>query len=152
MLSISMGHLMNRVIDDERFENGCRYYLGVWDIYIYFDVEFYLQLIALVNSMISVISENEQFHALKICWIYIYLVSHNTGEFPSSVKKYSAKKKGKKRYLPAIRTNWKCQCRDKGFVQRRVWKGSTVPLFEVPFFSSMTDKNRVHAPRMTKDV
>lgn len=34
MLSISMGYLMNRVIDDERFENGCRYYLGVGDIYI----------------------------------------------------------------------------------------------------------------------
>lgn len=35
---------------------------------------------------------------LKICWIYIYiyLVSHNTGEFPSSVKRYSAKKREKK--------------------------------------------------------
>lgn len=60
--------------------------------------------LSLHNSVISVNwlklkenIENEQFHTLKKIYIYIYLMSHNTGEFPSSVKRHSAKKKRKKK-------------------------------------------------------
>lgn len=81
-------------------------------------------------------------------------MSHNTGEFPSSVKRHSAKKKRKKKKKRDVYQRYGLI--ESVSVEIRVWynveyeKGARVPLFEVPFFSSMTDKNRVHAPRMTR--
>lgn len=82
-------------------------------------------------------------------------MSHNTGEFPSSdiLKRHSAKKKRKKKRSDVYQ---RYGLIESVSVEIRVWynveyeKGARVPLFEVPFFSSMTDKNRVHAPRMTR--